>query len=707
MANLRSPQTRKASIRRPMRSLRCEALEKRIAMATFGTPWPNSRSLSVSFPTDEADIGHFDNSLRSTLDQVADRRQWQEAVLRAFQTWAVAANINIGLVPDRGDDFGTPGLATNDPRFGEFRIGAFPQSGVLANASPFQPRYGTWSGDVLINTNVNFFLANPAAGNSTSIPASNEKGPATELFSVLLHEAGNALGLADNSIPGAVMNGRYSGPNGTLKPSDITAIRQLYGARRDIFELVANNTRTTATQVHNPPGFNGSTPLTIPGSLNTMSDVDFYRITPVAGKEKVTIRLVASGISLLKSKVEVLDRFGKKIGDVKADSVFENNLEIEVGSLNDFNNRVLFLRVARNADDVFAVGDYQLELDYRPRELQPSIVPPPHDADAVDEDASQFDQVSVDLLFAQAGIVDRESGANDTLNTATRLDTTAGFLKNTRYESLSSLAQPNDRDLWVFRSPSAASPVLHISIDNLGTKNPNLEATVLNRQGDRIATSAIRKADGGLSLTIINPTANTDYIVAVRAKSDSAVKVGNYILTADFATNSPDQLQPVYSANVRSGTEHVSRLSVKKTQLFRFDLLALANADSGVQLTIYDTRSGDIVTTLAGRSGQLRTEYVWLSSGNYYLRATVRARGNAVPQPVRFSLRADSVSDDQGPLPIDPTQTYTPEEPTYEWDYYPDYGADIIDYVEPPYEDPWASDYYDSYYVDYYEEVYV
>ncbi len=88
----------------------------------------------------------YSNSLRTVLDQVADRSVWQETVLRAFQTWAVQANINIGLVPDRGDALGTVGLANNDPRFGEFRVGAFPQPGVLASALPYQQIAGTWSG---------------------------------------------------------------------------------------------------------------------------------------------------------------------------------------------------------------------------------------------------------------------------------------------------------------------------------------------------------------------------------------------------------------------------------------------------------------------------------------------------------------------------------------------------------------------------------
>jgi hypothetical protein len=55
-----------------------EVLECRAMPATFGVAWPDARNLSVSFPTDDASIGAYGNSLREVLDQVADRKVWQE-----------------------------------------------------------------------------------------------------------------------------------------------------------------------------------------------------------------------------------------------------------------------------------------------------------------------------------------------------------------------------------------------------------------------------------------------------------------------------------------------------------------------------------------------------------------------------------------------------------------------------------------------------
>jgi hypothetical protein len=87
-----------------------EHLENRQLLAAFGNAWADPRSISISFPSENTPIGSAQNRLRTTLDAVAPRLEWQTAILRAAQTWAENANINIGLVPDRGDNFGAVGL---------------------------------------------------------------------------------------------------------------------------------------------------------------------------------------------------------------------------------------------------------------------------------------------------------------------------------------------------------------------------------------------------------------------------------------------------------------------------------------------------------------------------------------------------------------------------------------------------------------------
>lgn len=681
----------------------CERLEDRQMLATFGTPWPDARNLSVSFPTDQSTIGAYANSLRTVLDQVADRQDWQETALRAFQTWAVQANINIGLVPDRGDTFGTPGLGVNDPRFGELRLGAFPQPGVLASALPYQQIAGTWSGDVLLNTQTNWFLGDWESGSPISVPAPNEKGPAVELFSVLLHEAGNALSLADNTTRGTVMYTDYLGPRGALTQTDIAAIRRIYGARRDIYETVSNNTRGRATRIVHPTGYNGQTPLSVRASLNTMNDVDFYRFRPLAGREKVTVRLQAAGISLLKAQLEVLDSAGVKIADVKADSIFENNLQLEIGSLNP--GRDYFIRVVRNSSDVFGIGDYRIDLDYRDPSQQPSILAPVYDADAEDEDDDVVEYLSVDDLFSQ-GLVSMEVQTNDTLTTATVLETSPGYLQSTRFEAQASLSSATDRDFFRFQAPSLVSEVLNIDVDPVGMLQPAMDIVVMNAAGDRVPSRLLEKAGSGRSVQILNPTANATYVIGVQTLATSETRTGNYLLAVDFSTEAAG-MTDMFSGEVAGIQSDFSNLQSRKSQLFRFDLSATATTtDQGIQLSIFNARTRDLVFTFSVGAGITTTEYLWLPKGEYVVKADARTRSGPVSGSVGYRLRADVLSDDQGPNPVDPTQVLPPIQDPWIWTDYPPTSPPTLSLPPTLIDDPWMDERTLDYLADYYTTYY-
>ncbi len=680
--------------------LAAERLEDRSLPATFGVAWPDARNLHVSFPTDNTDIGAYANSLRTVLDQVADRKEWQEAALRAFQTWAVQTNLNIGLVPDRGDAFGAVGLSTSDPRFGEFRIGAFPQPGALASALPFQQGSGTWSGDVLLNTQANWFLADWTSTSPISVPPANEQGPSVELFTVLLHEAGNALGVADNQTRGTVMYTNYERPKGKLTPSDINQIRRIYGTRVDPFEPVTNNSRTSATRINTPVGYDGTTPLSVRGSLNTMSDVDFYRFRPLAGQEKVAVRLMASGISLLKSRIEVLDSRGVKISDAKVDSIFENNMELEIGSLNP--SKDYFIRVARNSADVFGIGDYLLELDYRPADQRPSIKPPAFDADAEDDDGdSRVEFVDVDQLFS-TGIIDSELGANDTLTTGKPLQTTFGYLERTRYDAVSSISSGSDRDFYQFKAPVDVEGVLTIDITPLGNSDAKLHIVVMNTNGDRIPAFVQDGAKGSRSLTISSPQPGATYLVGIRSEIDSPTPAVNYALTMNFTTDTASMVN-MFEGEIQGAQEDFSNLTTYKPQLFRFDLSASAStSNEGIQLTFIDARTGAVVFIIAAGSGTPASEYIWLPKGEYVLKAESRSRKSQSPGIIGFKLRADVLSDDQGPNPVDPTQIVPPLETTWNWRDYPISDPPVIDLPYIVVEDPWLNEEYLDFFPDYY-----
>src|SRR5262245_34478465 len=132
-------------------------LENRCTPAAFGNPWPDAARLTLSFAPDGTDAGGTSSRLFALLDGLGSG--WQLEALRAFQTWAVNANVNVGLAADGGQPLGADGAPQGDARFGDVRLAAVPLTAeVAALAVPFDPAAGTWAGDVLLNSAAPFGL---------------------------------------------------------------------------------------------------------------------------------------------------------------------------------------------------------------------------------------------------------------------------------------------------------------------------------------------------------------------------------------------------------------------------------------------------------------------------------------------------------------------------------------------------------------------
>ncbi|MCU0712074.1 MAG: M10 family metallopeptidase domain-containing protein [Pirellula sp.] len=634
--------------RKTQRTIRLEQLETRHLMA-FGTPWPDARNLTLSFPEDDVAVGAWRNDIRQTLDQVTDRQVWQTEVARAFQTWAVETNISIGLRNDRSDSFGTVGLPVRDPRFGDFRVGAFPQSEtVLANAVPFSSQSGTWAGDLLLNSDVEFVWNDWSSGTPQSASE-------VDLFSVLLHETGNSLGIADNANPSSVMFQSYNGPKGSLTSVDREAIRSLYGVRSDAYEFQSNNTMGTATLIRRRTASADVT--SIRGSINSRSDVDFYRYVPRVGQTEVSVRLEASGVSFLKSKIEVLNSRGEKISDAKVDSIFENNMSIRVSSLDSLDQ--LFIKVASNSDDVFGMGEYKLILDYRSESQQPPLYPPMQDGD--DDDGSVWQHVDIDQLFRSAGMLDREIGANDSLSRATEMFAPEGFLDKTRFEALSSLQSTSDVDFWKFTTPSMVEGRLHLSFTPLGTATQSsFHVDIVNALGSSVRSKTIVRTDGSWSIELFDPAPSTTYYVSVRTNPNIQHSGINYLLSVNLATQ-PLNAVSLFSGSITGAGSRDHYLTINKTQLYHFDLLASGGtSDNGLQMTIIDLRTGLDVFLIATPNQVRRGDAVWLDEGDYMIRFTTRNRAGIPSRTISYSARIAELSDDQGPRLVDPTKPPLP-----------------------------------------------
>src|SRR5262249_10731228 len=204
---------------------RVEQLEDRTTPANFGFPWPNPGQITVSFVPDGTSLtGSWatDTGAVSAVGQSAffsamngniPVAVWQGEILRALQTWAAEVNINLVVVPDSGDPFGTTGIQQGDPRFGDIRIGAAPLSAsILAMSVPYSLSGGTWVGDIIFNTNYQFSTGG-AAG--------------YDLYTAALQEAGHVFGVGNSPSTDSVMYENYIAPRQCLGSLDRNVIHSL------------------------------------------------------------------------------------------------------------------------------------------------------------------------------------------------------------------------------------------------------------------------------------------------------------------------------------------------------------------------------------------------------------------------------------------------------------------------------------------------
>src|SRR5262245_17484594 len=152
-----------------------ETLEDRTLPTTFGVPWADPEHLTLSFANSGTQTPLGASNLAQVLSAAGTSAQWKFTILRAFQTWAANSNINLGLVSDGGQAIGSVGAVQGDSRFGDIRIATGPLSpDVFASTSPFSWTGSTLSGDMMLNSLVQF-----GTGSSSNY---------ADLFSVALHE---------------------------------------------------------------------------------------------------------------------------------------------------------------------------------------------------------------------------------------------------------------------------------------------------------------------------------------------------------------------------------------------------------------------------------------------------------------------------------------------------------------------------------------
>jgi hypothetical protein len=352
-------------------------LEDRVVpYALSGYSWPNP-NLSFSYVPDGASWEGTTSNLYATLNAVAATATWQREFARALQTWANSSPLNFYEVSDNGST-----------QYGQMRLGAYGWGETSSLAYAWYPQVG----DITLNSDHPWNI-----------------GDYLDLFSVLIHESGHALGLGHSSDVNAVMYGQCRFRTG-LGADDIAGIQAIYGARtHDAYDASSSNDSLgSATSLTLSSGG-----VTLSADLTTMSDIDYYRVTvPTGADGTLTVTLTSENISLLAGKLWVLDSAGNVVAVADAGSDYESSLTISLTGLAV--GQTYYLVADGATSDVFGMGAYQLQAQFGGSFDDPPPPPalPPDSAEVNDTMGSAYD----------FGTISGASRTGLTLHTASDMD---------------------------------------------------------------------------------------------------------------------------------------------------------------------------------------------------------------------------------------------------------------------------------------------
>jgi Matrixin/Bacterial pre-peptidase C-terminal domain len=594
--------------------LALELLEARLTPTIYGQQWLNSQNLTVSFVPNGTQVGNTNSNLLDFLSHGPTQAVGEEEILRALQTWAVNANINIGLVNEQGGiALGAPGLIQGDSRFGDIRVAGSTglTSDVVATGAPFNWSLGTSSGDVVFNTNQNIGV-NP-----------NGTGSQYDLFSVALHEAGHVFGFADESTdPSSVMYTTYQGPVTNLSATDVANLHTLYGAAAPDANQATGGNGTFAKAT--PVAF--GTNDVVSGDLTSIGQVEYFRVT-VPAKQNLVVTLHTSGYSLLIPNLDVFDANGNLLKSNQPDQAWTKDATVNFGG--QPTDQTYYIRVSSPSTNVFGMGGFQLELG--------NANPPNPNNPTVNQDKTANQTMQTATVLAHSSVA-----VNDYSYFATMKDTQASHF----YQVTAPITANN------------ASQAMLVSVMSLQNSNNDPGIHIYDAQGNLLPYQVLTNDGLNYMVQLTNIAPGSSYYIELTQQSPNGKSnPGDYHVCVNFSLQ-PAAATPAVASNTlnkKKPTDSGS-LVVGQAALVHFALAAnAANSSIPLNLTMTITDStGRTVFTLTTAAGQPpATLNYYLGAGTYTVTYKVSlgsgAQSNSAIPDVLFELDAGISSDPQGP----------------------------------------------------------
>jgi len=627
-------------------SVAVESLESRqLLTATLNQGWNDVSALTLSFAPDGTTVDGSASDLHAKLDTLAPRAVWQQTILDAFQAWAQHANINVGLVSDGGQAFGTVGRYQGDSRFGDVRIAAIPLGADVAGLTidSIGSVAGTWSGDVIINT----------AANWSSLD---------QVYNVFLHEAGHVFGLPGSTDPASPM---YSSAPATGRKAPLAAevayLQDLNGLRGpDANEVTSSNdTAFSATRIDKriwgAASNAGQAPAFKWGEISTATDADFYRVSdfPVAGNYQVEVR--SKGLSQLRGTLSVFDSAGNLVGSATAAEGGNQNLVVSLTGVST--GAAYTVRVGSTGAEQTAVGDYALVIKSAGRNQVSDAT-----IDSVAQTRYEFltPRNVRDLLLAGGTTLINDDTDNvddvEEFKDGQRLVTSLGFAENTRYETLGSLTT-GDVDIFRVRTPDAAGQRMVVEVQGLSTGGLLPKVTVTTKNGTTVPATVLLNGLGQYVIQTDAVVAGDDYTISVAAAlGASQYATGNYRLKVQFSDDALRHTQLLAGEVSAAASQQWWKMDVQPSQLMQLALqVGGSSSSTGVEVAIF-TADGRLAYRLVSRAGDIRTAAsLLLESGVYYVRVSGLAAPGTALGTLTYSLSGTNTSDPIGGTISDPT----------------------------------------------------